>query len=80
MVNLCLVIPASNNSSVVIVSDIEALAKLLGAKEGQDNDVDIDAGHEDADDLAVVVTSNALGSGRQGETLANAGLDGGRCR
>lgn len=80
MVNLGLVIPASNSSRVVIVSDVEALAKLFGAQEGQDNDVGVDAAHEDADDLAVVVTNNALCSGRQGEALANAGLDGGRCR
>lgn len=79
MVNLGLVIPASNNSGVVIVSDVEALAKLFGAKNGQDNDVGVDAAHEDADDLAVVVASNALCGGRQGEALANAGLDGGGC-
>lgn len=80
MLSLGLVVPAGHNSSVVVVSDVKALAQLLGAKDGQDNDVGVDAAHEDADDLAVVVAGNALCGGRQGEALANAGLDGGRRR
>lgn len=80
VLSLGLVVPASHNSSVVVVSDVEALAQLLWAKESQDNDVGVDAAHEDADDLAVVVAGNALCGGRQGEALANTGLNGGRRR
>lgn len=80
MLSLGLVVPASHHSSVVVVSDVEALAQLLGTQKGQENDVGVDAAHEDADDLAVVVAGNALCGGRQGELLADAGLDGGRRR
>lgn len=78
MLSLGLVVPASHNSGVVVEGDVEALAQLLGAKKGQENDVGVDAAHEDANDLAVVVAGNALCGGRQREALADAGLDGGR--
>lgn len=78
--SLGLVVPASHLGGVLVVGHIEALAKLLGTQEGQDEDVGVDAAHEDANDLAVVVALGARGGGWQGEALANGCLDGGRGR
>lgn len=64
-------------SHILIVSNAELSSEVLRADKGQDDDIDVDAGHEDADNLAVLV-AEGLALGRKRESLADAGLDGGR--
>lgn len=42
-------------SHVRVMLNFKAVVSLLGANEGQDNDIGVDTAHEDTNDLAVVV-------------------------
>ena len=66
---------------VGVVLNGEVPGAALGADEGQEDDVGVDAAHEDADDLAVVEAAGDLAGlgvaqGRQWEALAQRRLDG----
>lgn len=73
-------IPTGGLLGVGVVDHVKVAAQVLGSDKGEDNDVDVDAGHEDGNDLAVVVALLHLERRGQGEALADAGLDGGRGR
>lgn len=62
------------------MADVEFAAQMLGSEKGEQQGVCVDATHEDANDLAVLVPLDALFRGRQREALPETGLDGGRGR
>lgn len=65
---------------ILIVADVKLAAQVLGSEKGKKQGICVDAAHEDADNLAVVVALDALFGGRQWELLAETSFDGGRCR
>lgn len=67
---------SSHNFHIPVMRDIKLAAQFLGPKEGNNNDIGVDASHEDADNLAIVVAVLDLLGRRQGEPLPNGRLDG----
>ena len=60
---------------VPVVRGAEHAAAVLGTDEGQENDIGVDAAHEDADDDAVLIALG-LALGWEGEAFANRRFDG----
>ena len=73
-------LPARSLLRILIVRNIELATQMLGTNKRQHDNVGIHAPHEDADDLAVVVATGAALGLAEGETLADARLDGGGSR
>lgn len=61
---------------IAVMRDIKLTAQLLRPKEGNNNDIGVDASHEDANNLTIVVAVLDLLRRRQGEPLPNRRLDG----
>ena len=57
------------------MGDVELASELLGPQQGKDDDVDVHAGHEDANHFAVLVPLD-FALGREGESFADGGFDG----
>ncbi|KAI6776827.1 hypothetical protein HG530_000772 [Fusarium avenaceum] len=62
---------------VRIVSNVKLAPQVLGTDKGQQDNVDVYARHEDADDLAVVIAALSLFSLRKGKVFAEASFDSG---
>lgn len=73
-------IPSRSLLRILIMRNIKLATQMLGANKRQHDNVGIHAPHEDADDFAVVVATGAALRLAEGETLANARLNGRRGR
>lgn len=67
---------SSHNLHIAVMRDIKLTAQLLWPKEGNNNDIGVDASHKDANDLAIVVAMLDLLRRWQGEPLPDRRLDG----
>lgn len=63
--------PAGHICDVGILARVERPAQMLRSEEREQNDVRVDAAHENADDGAVVVSLGARGRRRKRESLAD---------